>query len=76
MKRQKQLALTIRSKMALRDMNQSELAEAIKMSRSALSARLSGTRQFTFADLDAIAEALGVALPELVDLVSSGGESR
>lgn len=76
MTKQKQLALAIRSKAALRDMTQGELADAINMSRSALSARMRGSREFSFTELDAIAQVLSVPLPELVDLVSSGGESR
>lgn len=63
---QKQLALTIRSRMALRDMTQAGLADAIGMGRSALSARMAGTREFTFSELEAIAAALGVHLRDLL----------
>ncbi|WP_061710989.1 helix-turn-helix domain-containing protein [Kocuria palustris] len=63
---QKQLALSIRSRMALRDMTQAGLADAIGMGHSALSARMNGTREFTFADLEAMAGALGVPLRDLL----------
>lgn len=63
---QKQLTLTIRSRLALRDMTQADLAEAIGMSRTALSARLRGLREFTFSELEAIASALDVSLHGLL----------
>ncbi|WP_158609559.1 helix-turn-helix domain-containing protein [Kocuria soli] len=62
----KQLALSIRSRMALRDMTQAGLADAIGMGRSALSARMGGSREFTFSELQAIAAALGVSLRDLL----------
>lgn len=63
---QKQLALTIRSRMVLRDMTQADLADAIGMGRSALSTRMSGGREFTFSELERIARALGVSLRDLL----------
>ena len=62
----KQLALAIRSRMALREMRQADLADAIDMGPSALSARMNGGREFTFSDLEAIAAALGVSLRDLL----------
>lgn len=63
---QKQLSLTIRSRIALRDMTQAGLADAIGMGRSALSSRMSGTREFTFSELKAIAAVLHVSLRDLL----------
>lgn len=68
----KQLALSIRSRMALRDMTQAELADAIGMSRTALSSRMRGARDFTFSELEAIAAAVGVGLRDLLPADQEG----
>lgn len=66
MTKQKMLALTIRSRMALREMTQTQLAEQIEMGRTALSARLKGDRDFTYSELEAIADVLGISLRDLL----------
>lgn len=62
----KRLVLAIRSRMALREMTQARLADEIGMGRSALSARMGGSREFTFSELEAIAAVLGIGLRELL----------
>ncbi|MCT1591401.1 helix-turn-helix domain-containing protein [Kocuria palustris] len=62
----KRLALVIRSRMALCEMTQARLAEQINMGRSSLSARLSGERDFSYSELESVAQALSVSLRDLL----------
>jgi transcriptional regulator with XRE-family HTH domain len=66
MKTQKQLALQIRSRLALRDMTQKQLGEALGLGHAAMSARMNGHKDFSFTELAKTAEVLGVSLRDLL----------
>ena len=66
MKTQKQLALQIRSRLALRDMTQKQLGEALGLGHAAVSARMNGHKDFTYTELMKTAEVLGVSLRDLL----------
>lgn len=63
---QKQLALQIRSRLALRDMTQKQLGEALGLGHAAVSARMNGHKDFTYTELMKTAEVLGVLLRDLL----------
>ncbi|MDH5152025.1 helix-turn-helix domain-containing protein [Kocuria palustris] len=63
---QKQLALQIRSRLALRDMTQRQLGEALGFGHAAVSARTNGHKDFTYTELIKTAEVLGVSLRDLL----------
>ncbi|KUG52745.1 MULTISPECIES: helix-turn-helix domain-containing protein [Kocuria] len=66
MTKQKQLALQIRSRLALRDMTQKQLGEALGLGHAAVSARMNGHKDFTYTELMKTAEVLGVSLRDLL----------
>lgn len=71
---QKQLVLQIRSRLALRDMTQKQLGEALGIGHAAMSARMNGRKDFSFSELEKTAEVLGVSLRDL--LVFEGEEGQ
>ncbi|WP_425481694.1 helix-turn-helix domain-containing protein [Kocuria coralli] len=72
MRRHKQLTLNIRERLVRREMSQRDLALAIHLAPTALSARLRGDREFRFCELEAIAEALGCSLRDLMTFDGEG----
>lgn len=60
------LSLRIRQQMLARQMTQRELAAAIGLDPSGLSARFRGVRDFRLSELEAIAEELGIPLRDLL----------
>ena len=65
MTKQKQVALQIRSRLALKDATQKELGEVLGLSRASLSARMNGHRDFSFTELELIADFLDVQMRDL-----------
>lgn len=65
MTKQRLMCLQIRSRLALQDKTQKELGEALGLSRASLSARINGHRDFSFSELEAVADFLGVAMADL-----------
>lgn len=74
MTRQKQLTLQIRSRLALAEKSLGQLSEALELSRTAVSARMNGHRDFTFTELEQVADFLEVPLRDLVDFEAEEGE--
>ncbi|ALB03545.1 MULTISPECIES: helix-turn-helix transcriptional regulator [Kocuria] len=66
MTKQKRLALAIRSRMAFCEMTQAQLAARIEMGRTSLSARLNGDREFSYSELESVAQALDLSLRDLL----------
>lgn len=62
----KALSLNIRERLVRLEMTQGQLAAAVGMTPTALSARMRGEREFRLSEMAAIAEALEVELPDLV----------
>lgn len=71
---QKRLILQIRSQLALRDMTQKQLGEALGLGHAAMSARMNGHKDFSFGELEQTAAALGVTLRDL--LPADDGEDQ
>jgi len=65
MTKQKQVALQIRSRLALKDATQKELGEVLGLSRASLSARMNGHRDFSCTELELIADFLDVQMRDL-----------
>ncbi|MCK6096255.1 helix-turn-helix transcriptional regulator [Micrococcus sp. EYE_162] len=65
MTKQKQLTLQIRSRLALADKTLSDLGEALGLGRAAMSARMNGHRDFSFSELELVADFLGVQMRDL-----------
>ena len=65
MKRQKQLILQIRSRLALADKSMGDLGEALGLSRASVSARMNGHRDLSFSELETVADFLGVPMRDL-----------
>lgn len=65
MTRQKQLTLQIRSRLALADKSMGDLGEALGLSRASVSARMNGHRDFTFTELEVVADFLGLSMRDL-----------
>lgn len=76
MNSREEVAAEVRAAMGRKNMTQSALATEIKMSRAALSERLSGQRAFDTDELDAIGAVLGVGpLAFLIPVVSTRAAS-
>lgn len=65
MTRQKQLTLQIRARLALADKSMGDLGEALGLSRASVSARMNGHRDFTFTELEVVADFLGLSMRDL-----------
>lgn len=61
------IAAEVRAHVARQGIHQSEIAEALGVSQSWVSKRMTGLRPFTVADLDVICQLLNVTLLELVE---------
>lgn len=76
MTRQIQLVRQIRSRLALHDKTQGELGEALGLGHAAMSARMNGHRDFTFSELEKVADFLGVSLRDLVTFENDEVQTR
>lgn len=65
MTRQVQLVRQIRSRLALLDRTQGDLGAALGLGHAAMSARMNGRREFTFTELEKIADYFGLTLRDL-----------
>ena len=59
-------AANVRAEIARRRIRQSDVARALRVSQPAVSQRLNGHVPFTLADLEALAELLGIDVAELL----------
>lgn len=73
---QKKLVLQIRSRLALLDKTQRDLGDALGIGHAALSARMNGRREFTFSELEKMAEFFGISLRELLDFGTNKEDQR
>ena len=65
MTRQTQLIRQIRSRLALLGRTQRELGEALNLGHAAISARMNGHRDFSFSELELVADYLGIQMRDL-----------
>lgn len=74
MTRQVQLVRQIRSRLALLDRTQGDLGAALGLGHAAMSARMNGRREFTFTELEKIADYFGLTLRDLFSFEVGEGE--
>ena len=67
---------TTASRLALPDKSQAALGEALGLGHAAMSARMNGHRDFTFSELEKVADFLGVSLRDLVTFENDEVQTR
>ncbi len=71
-----EIAKTIRGELARQQMTKTELAKTVGISLPQISKLTAGLKRFDIEDLDAICEALGLNLREVVADAEAASESR